>query len=133
MAPGAIPHPGRVPEQRLLSPEIGLRWWWHCGTFRGRRLDNLGFSHRRDFIGGRAMSEGGQGAHTTPWRGQRGGGTTRWCGCLLALLRLFFGLRLVSGKIGTSGFISSNSGIFLCNFSKTQKQQKTGTGTVVSC
>jgi hypothetical protein len=24
MAPGAIPHLGRVPEQRLLSPEIGL-------------------------------------------------------------------------------------------------------------
>jgi hypothetical protein len=24
MALGAIPHPGRVPEQRLLSPEIGL-------------------------------------------------------------------------------------------------------------
>jgi hypothetical protein len=24
MAPGALPHPGRVPKQRLLSPEIGL-------------------------------------------------------------------------------------------------------------
>jgi hypothetical protein len=24
MAPGALPRPGRVPEQRLLSPEIGL-------------------------------------------------------------------------------------------------------------
>jgi hypothetical protein len=24
IASGAIPHPGRVPEQRLLSPEIGL-------------------------------------------------------------------------------------------------------------
>jgi hypothetical protein len=24
MAPVALPHPGRVPEQRLLSPEIGL-------------------------------------------------------------------------------------------------------------
>jgi hypothetical protein len=24
MASGALPHPGRVPEQRLLSPEIGL-------------------------------------------------------------------------------------------------------------
>jgi hypothetical protein len=39
------------------------------------------------------------------------GGThaTRWCGHLLALLRLYFGLRHVSGKIGTSGFVSSNS------------------------
>jgi hypothetical protein len=25
MAPGALPRPGRVPEQRLQSPEIGLR------------------------------------------------------------------------------------------------------------
>jgi hypothetical protein len=25
MAPGALPRPGRVPEQRLLSPKIGLR------------------------------------------------------------------------------------------------------------
>jgi hypothetical protein len=24
MAPGALPYPGRVSEQRLLSPEIGL-------------------------------------------------------------------------------------------------------------
>jgi hypothetical protein len=24
MAPGALPRPGRVPEQRVLSPEIGL-------------------------------------------------------------------------------------------------------------
>jgi hypothetical protein len=24
MAPGALPHPARVPEQRVLSPEIGL-------------------------------------------------------------------------------------------------------------
>ena len=24
MDPGAIPRPGRVPEQRLLSPELGL-------------------------------------------------------------------------------------------------------------
>jgi hypothetical protein len=25
MALGALPHPGRVPAQRLLSPEIGLQ------------------------------------------------------------------------------------------------------------
>jgi hypothetical protein len=35
MALGAIPRPGRVPEQRLLSPEIGLRCWRRCGTFCG--------------------------------------------------------------------------------------------------
>jgi hypothetical protein len=42
------------------------------------------------------------------------GGTTRWCGHLGALLPLFSGLRLVSGKIGTSGFISSNSENISC-------------------
>jgi hypothetical protein len=43
MAPGAIPCPDRVPEQRLRFLEIGLRWWRRCGTFRGRILDDLGF------------------------------------------------------------------------------------------
>jgi hypothetical protein len=41
MAPGAIPRPGRVPEQRLLSPETRLRWRRCCGTFRGSRLPSL--------------------------------------------------------------------------------------------
>jgi hypothetical protein len=37
MAPGALPHPGKVSEQRLLSPEIGLRRQRRCGTFTGKR------------------------------------------------------------------------------------------------
>jgi hypothetical protein len=57
MAAGALPHPDRVPEQRLLSPKIGLRWRRRCGTFLGKTLTDLGFSRRRDLIGGRAMSE----------------------------------------------------------------------------
>jgi hypothetical protein len=69
MAPGAIPRLDKVPEQRLMSPEIGLRWRRRYGTFRGLMLIDLGFSRQRDFIGGRAMSEGGPGAHTTWWRG----------------------------------------------------------------
>jgi hypothetical protein len=69
MAPGAISHPGRVPEQRLLSPEIGLRWRRRCESFWGETPIHLGFSRRRDYIGRRAMSEGGPGAHTTRWRG----------------------------------------------------------------
>jgi hypothetical protein len=36
MASGALPHPGRVPEQRLLSPEIGLRRRQRCGTLSGK-------------------------------------------------------------------------------------------------
>jgi hypothetical protein len=109
MALGAIPHPGRVPEQRLLSPEIDLRWRRCCGTFCGSMLDYLGFSCRRHFIGGRAMSEGTRGAHTMWWHGQRWARATLWCGRLPALLCLPFGLRLRVNKIGTSAFVSSNS------------------------
>jgi hypothetical protein len=62
----------RVLKYRLLSPEIGLRWWRRCVNFRGQRLDDLGFLPHREYIGGRAMSEGGPGAHTTWWCGQGG-------------------------------------------------------------
>jgi hypothetical protein len=55
------------------------------------------------------MSEGGRGAHTRAWCGQGWGCATPWCGRLLALLRLPFGLRLHVSKIGTSAFVSSNS------------------------
>jgi hypothetical protein len=58
MAPGALTYPSRVPEQRLLSPEIGLRWQRRCGTFLGKTPIDLGFSCQRLFIGGGAMSEG---------------------------------------------------------------------------
>jgi hypothetical protein len=38
MALGAIPHLGRVPEQRLLSPEIDLRQRQHYRTLSGKTL-----------------------------------------------------------------------------------------------
>jgi hypothetical protein len=41
---GAIPRPGWVPEQRLLSPKIGLRWRRCCGTFSRKMPIDLGFS-----------------------------------------------------------------------------------------
>jgi hypothetical protein len=44
MAPGALPRPGRVPEQRLLSPEIGLQGRRRCGTLLGETPIDLGFS-----------------------------------------------------------------------------------------
>jgi hypothetical protein len=44
----------------------------------------------------------------------RRGRATLWCACLLAPLRLPFGLRIVLGKIGTSGFVSSNSKNISC-------------------
>jgi hypothetical protein len=109
MTPGAIPHPGRVPEQRLMSPKLRLRRRRRCETFRGWIQDDLGFSCRRQFIGRRAMPEGTQGAYTIAWRGQGGTRAMAWCGCLPALLCLPFGLRVRDRKIGTSGFVSSNS------------------------
>ena len=35
MAPGAIPRPGRVPKQRLLSPELGFRMAAELWNFFG--------------------------------------------------------------------------------------------------
>jgi hypothetical protein len=109
MAPGAIPYPGRVPKQRLLSPKLRLRRRRRCGTLSGKTLIHLGVSRRRLYIGGGAMSEGTRGAHTRWWCGQGWTRATGWCCHLLALLRLCFGLHLMSGKIGTLGFILSNS------------------------
>jgi hypothetical protein len=109
MAPGEIPHPSSVPDHRLLSPELRLWRRRRCGTLSGKTPIDLGFSHQRLYIGRGAMSEGTRGAHTRWWRGQGWTRAPRWCGHLLAHLRLCFRLRLMSGKIGTSGFISSNS------------------------
>jgi hypothetical protein len=108
MAPGAIPRPDKVPEEILLSPKLRLRWRRCCRTFRGWTPIHLGFSHRRLYIGGGAISEGTRGGphQVVAWQGWTR--TTRWCGHLLALLGLCFGLRLVSGKIGTLSFILSN-------------------------
>jgi hypothetical protein len=41
---GGLPFPGRVPEQRLLSPEICLRRRRSCGTILGKTPIVLGFS-----------------------------------------------------------------------------------------
>ena len=46
MAPGAIPRPGRVPKQRLLSPESCFGNGGRDGTFPGWRPIHLGFSRR---------------------------------------------------------------------------------------
>jgi hypothetical protein len=70
MAPGALPHPGRVPEQRLLSPEIRRRWRRSCGTLSGKLPTPLGFSVPRLLIGEGAMSEVGPGGLTLWRRGQ---------------------------------------------------------------
>ena len=58
MTPGAIPRPGGVPEQRLLSPETCRRWRRRCGTLRGNWLGvfgvfaSEGINRRRGNVGG---------------------------------------------------------------------------------
>jgi hypothetical protein len=126
MAPGALPSPGRVPEERLLSPKIGLRRRRRCGTLLGKTPIDLGFSRRRLLIGKGAMSEGSQGPHTWWWHGQGHLSHPMVCqppGPPPTLLRTSsrvgknrrFGLRFVQFRE-----------YFLCNFSETQKQQKIG-------
>jgi hypothetical protein len=97
MAPGALPRPGRVPEQRLLSPEI-RRWRRrNYGTLSGKLPTLLGFSVPRLLIGEGAMSGGGPGAHTWAPCGQGAGRATPVCGALVAPLLLLFGSLEASG------------------------------------
>ena len=70
MALGAIPRLGRVPEQRLLSPGSCLRRRRSYKTFRGRGLIDLGFSRQEASYRRKGEVGGGQGAQTSPRRGQ---------------------------------------------------------------
>jgi hypothetical protein len=90
-----------------------------CRTFLGKTPIDLRFLRRRLFIGGGAMSEGSQGAHTWWWRGQGHPRHPMVCQPLPPLL-LSFGLRLVSGKNRRFGlrFVQFRE-YFLCNFSET--------------
>jgi hypothetical protein len=127
MAPRALPRPSRMPEQRLLSPEIHRRWRRSCGTLLEISPIDLGFSVGRLFIGREVASGGYQGHLTTRGRGQGVVRATLWCGCPLARLRLSFGLRPSSGKNRSFCFCFVQfREYFLCSFSETQKQQKTG-------
>jgi hypothetical protein len=92
--------------------------------FSGKLIGGLGFSRRKEYIGGRAASGGGIGGHTTWWRELGVGRATLWCACLLAPLRLCFGLRLMLGKIETLAFVSSDfENIFCVAFLKHKKAE----------
>ena len=77
--PGALPRPGRVPEQRLLSPETWLRCDGGGGTFLEDLGLFLGFLPRGEYIGERAEPEAVQVGHTPARRGQ--GVTRAWGRC----------------------------------------------------
>jgi hypothetical protein len=70
MASGALPRPGKVPEQRLLSPEIRRRRRRSYETVLKISPTPLGFSVPRLYIGEGASSGGCQGLLTHRGRGQ---------------------------------------------------------------
>jgi hypothetical protein len=93
----------------------------------GKVIGYLGFSHRGVFIGEGALSGVDQGALTHRGRGQGPGRATLLCGALVAPLHLLFGSLEASVNFWTFGFCFVQfREYFLCNFSETQKQQKTG-------
>jgi hypothetical protein len=101
--------------------------------FREKLIEAFRFSRRGEYIGGRAVSRGGPGGPTTWWHGPGAGRTTLWCGWPLAPLRLCFGLRLVSGIIGTLAFVSSDSeNISYVAFLKHKNSRKQGTSIMAS-
>jgi hypothetical protein len=125
---GRVPGRASGPSRSRINNDGGLQYvFW--------KIDRvLGFSHRGEYIGGRAMSGGGLGGLSTWWRGPGVGRATLWCGCPLGPLRLCFGLLLVSEKIGTSAFVSSNFENISCvTFLKHKNSRKQGAGIVASC
>jgi hypothetical protein len=135
MASGALPRPGRVPEQRLLSPEIRRRRQRSCGTLSGKLPIVLGFFVGRLHIGEGASSEVDQGGLTMGGRGQGLGRAPLWCGQPLpppsGSCSVFGPL---PGKIRLLELVSSNSENISCvAFPKHKNSRKQGTGTVASC
>jgi hypothetical protein len=99
---GALPRPGRVSEQRLLSPKIRRRRSY--GTLSGNLLTPLGFSIPRLYIGEGASSGGCQGTLTRRGCGQGLGRAALVCGSLVAPLHLLFGSLESSVKFWATGF-----------------------------
>jgi hypothetical protein len=90
-------------------------------------LTLLGFSIGRLLIGEGASSGGCQGALRHRGRGQGLGRAALVCGPLVAPLQLLFGSLEAWVKFWATGFgFVLFREYFLCSFSETQKQQKTG-------
>jgi hypothetical protein len=93
----------------------------------GKVIGYLGFSRRGVFIGEGASSRVDRGDLTHRGRGLAPGRAALLCGALVAPLRLLFGSLEALVKFWATGFgFVQFREYFLCNFSKTQKQQKTG-------
>jgi hypothetical protein len=122
-----IPLSGRVPG-RASGPSRSLgRRRQRIVMCSGKVIGSLGFSHRGVFIGEGAMSGVGRGAVTHRGHSQGPGRAALLCGALMAPLHLLFGSLEAPVNFWTFGFCFVQfREYFLCNFSETQKQQKTG-------
>jgi hypothetical protein len=80
---------------------------WLAVCFLEKSLGLRVFSSRRIYRQ-KGDVRGGPGAHTIARRGQGVACAMALCGCPLGPLHLCFRLRLMSEKIGTSAFVSSN-------------------------
>jgi hypothetical protein len=95
--------------------------------YSGKVIGYLGFSRRGVFIGELASSEVDRGGHTHRGRGLALGRAALLCGPLVAPLHLLFGSLEASVNLWMFGFCFVQfREYFMCNFSETQKQQKTG-------
>jgi hypothetical protein len=115
--------PGRAsgPSQSRVDDDSGSR----CVS--GKLIGYLGFSRRGLFMGEGAASEVDQGGLTHRGRGQGLGCAALLCGQPVAPLRILFGLLVASLNNRRFGFCFIHfREYFLCNFSETQKHQKTG-------
>jgi hypothetical protein len=77
-----IPLSGRVPERASGPSRSHVDDGGGLQYVSGKLIGSLGFSRRGEYIGGRAMSGSGPGAHTRPRRGQ---GVARAMGGVAAL------------------------------------------------
>jgi hypothetical protein len=123
----AIPLSGRVSGRASGPSRSSGRRRRRIAMCSGKVIGFLGFSRRGVFIGEGAMSGVGRGAVTHRGRGQGLGRTALLCGALVAPLCLLFGSLEASVNFWTFSFCFVQfREYFLCSFSETQKQQKTG-------
>jgi hypothetical protein len=123
----AIPLSGRVPGRASGPSRSSGRRRRRIAMCYGKVIGYLGFSHRGVFIGEGAASEVGRGAVTHGGCSQGLGRAALLYGALVAPLCLLFGSLEASVKFWATGFgFIQFREYFLCNFSETQKQQKTG-------
>jgi hypothetical protein len=123
----AIPLSGRVPRRASGPSRSSGRRRWRIAMCSGKVIGYLGFSRRGVFIGEGASSEVDRGGLTHRGCGLPLGRAALVCGHLVAPLRLLFGSLEALVKFWATGFgFVQFREYFLCNFSETQKQQKTG-------